>query len=235
MVDLQRRQALWREVASVPGSPGEAAWARAVCAVGVRAADADAAALTLRAGRSQDMLAATHDWAERMEEEQYLLGEGPGVHAFTIGGPTLANDLHSDVARWPGFCDAAAAAGVTAASAFPLQIGTIRLGTLTLYWRRGRALSAAAVAELVVIADLITLALLSEAAAAERSGQDWIREPSSYEDVHVATGIVAARLHLSLNDAFARLRAHAFAQNRSMRELARDVIAQRIDLEEMSE
>ena len=40
-----------------------------------------------------ELVAATDDWAERLEELQYTMGEGPGVEAFAHGGPVLVADL----------------------------------------------------------------------------------------------------------------------------------------------
>jgi hypothetical protein len=43
--------------------------------------------------------------------------------------------------------------------------------------------------------------------------------------------MLAARLRISLDDAFIRLRAHAFGQGRSVLAVARDVLDRRIQLE----
>lgn len=46
--------------------------------------------------------------------------------------------------------------------------------------------------------------------------------------VHQATGMIAARFHLSMADAFARLRAKAFAERRPLAALATDVVYHRV-------
>jgi hypothetical protein len=217
------------EQAIVPGPSG---WAAAVCAVGVSVlATIEAAAVTLRTtSRAQEMLAATDDWSARLEETQYTLGEGPSVEAFGTGGPVLVTDLTSEQTRWPVFAEAALSAGASAMFAFPLQVGAIRLGTLDLYRRRPGGLPPAELTDAVVLADLATTALLEEAVAAERAGEDWVRPVSSYQDMSVATGMIAATLHISLDDAFARLRGRAFAEDRSVLDVARDVVRRRITL-----
>ncbi|MEE2033400.1 GAF and ANTAR domain-containing protein [Rhodococcus sp. CC-R104] len=233
----RRRVSLWRTIAETAGVPGEASWAREVCRMCVRyLAGIDAAALTLRAtARAQDMLGASDNWAAQLDEYQYTLGEGPGARAFATGTAVLVPDLSANQVRWPGFTDAAQAIGTGAAFAFPLRIGGIRLGTLDLYRRRPGDIPVRVRADTALIADLITLALLKRAEQAEIRGESWIREAGSYQDVNIATGMLAARLHVSLDDAFLRLRAHAFAQNRPVPEVARDVIDQRIDAEELNE
>lgn len=234
MLDGRRRDLLARMVAECAVEPGRADWARAVCAVCVRAvAGVDGAALTLRsASRAQEMLGASDRWAVGLEEIQYTLGEGPAVEAFTTGGPVLVADVQADHGRWPAFAEAGTAAGAAAVFAFPLQVGGIRLGTLDLYRRRPGGLSADAVADAVVLADLVTLALLHHT---EQAGEDELRRVISYQDVNMATGMPATQLRIGLEDAFARLRAHSFATGRSVLEVAGDVLARRIPLDRLTE
>ncbi|MDF3313191.1 ANTAR domain-containing protein [Rhodococcus sp. T2V] len=237
MADEDRRHVLWRAVSGAAGSPGQGTWGRSVCRNCVAALTGiDAAALTLRATASaQDLLGASADWAALLEDHQYTLGEGPGISAFTQGDPVLIDDLAAADHQWPAFTDAAQSAGVAAVFAFPLQLGAIALGTLDLYRRTPGALSPIAAAEAAALADLIALVLLTKADRAQTTDPDWIRRTGSYHDVHIATGMLAARQHISLADAFTRLRAHAFVRGHTVLDVARDVIARRIDINELSE
>ena len=237
VVEERRRQSLWHAIADEAGTPGQHGWAQQVCRLCVsELAGVDAAALTLRAtGRAQDLLGASDEWAGRLDEQQYTLGEGPGVQAFEDGSPILVDDLSRHEERWPGFADTAHAVGAAAVFAFALRIGAIQLGTMTFYRRRAGGLAARAVADATVLVDLITLALVEQAEHAERAGVDWIRDTGSYQDVNVATGILAARLAISLDEAFLRLRAHAFRLGRPILDLAGDILADRIDVDELNE
>jgi hypothetical protein len=194
----------------------------------------DGAALTLRgSARAEEMVGASDEWAARLEEIQYTLGEGPGVSAFTDATPVLVADLGVDGVRWPGFGAAAAAEGLAAMFAFPLRVGGIRLGTLDLYRRRPGGLSAVVAADAVMVADLATYALLEQNDTAGMDDQ--LRMTLSYQDVNMATGMLAAQLRIGLEDAFARLRAHAFASGRSVLEVARDLLARRIPLDRLAD
>jgi hypothetical protein len=237
VVDEDRRSALWRAVADAEGAPGQGAWGRSVCCNCVDIlAGIDAATVTLRATVSaQDLLGASAEWAGLLEDQQYTVGEGPGMQAFTQGNPVLIDNLPAAASRWPIFTGAAHSAGVAAIFAFPLQLGAIALGTLDLYRRTPGPLPPSAVAEAAALADLIALALLAKADRAEATGQDWLRQSGSYHDVHIATGMLAARHGISLTDAFTRLRAHAFGRGGSVLDIARDVIARRIDVTEPDE
>lgn len=234
VLDGQRRDRLSRAVEGFTSAvSGRARLAQALCAACVRVLPGvDAAALTLRAGaRAEEMAGASDEWAVRLEEIQYTLGEGPGVAAFTDATPVLVADLGADGVRWPGFAVAAAAQGLAAVFAFPLAVGGIKLGTLSLYRRHAGGLAAAVVADAVILADLATYALLDQG----EHDDDELRMALSYQDVNMATGMLAAQLRISLEDAFARLRAHAFSSGRSVLEVARDLLARRIPLDRLAD
>lgn len=169
-------------------------------------------------------MAASGDWARGLEELQYTLGDGPGVEAFDTSAPVLNTDLSAEDGRWPGFVDAAIAEGLMAVFAFPLHVGAIRLGTLDLYRHRTGGLSAGELADAAILADLATPALLTDNSAAGTA--PWAREdaPGHYDDVNVATGMLAAELRIGLDDAFLRLRAHAYSHDRPLLEVARALL-----------
>jgi hypothetical protein len=217
-------------------TPGANGWAQTVCVGSVEILDSvDAATVTLRStSRAQELLGASNEWVAGLGQTQYTLGEGPGVEAFTTGGPVFVADLAERQNRWPGFAEAALALGVAAVFAFPLQVGGIGLGTLELFRRHPGSLPAAVVDDAALLAELATSALLDQAVQVERGEAHWARPFTSYEDVNMATGMLAAQLRISLDDAFARLRAHAYTTNRPVVEVAQDVLRRRIPLDELS-
>jgi hypothetical protein len=228
-MDGRRREQLWRLVGErAPGGAEVDGWAGVVCAVAVEEAEADGAAITVRTtSRVQELAAASDGWAAALEELQYTVGEGPGVEAFESGGPVLVSDLALDQDRWPGLTDSALPRGVAAIFAFPLQAGAFRLGTLDLYRRRPGELGAAELADAVVLAELATSALLTDGAGRTAAGPD---VTGFYDDVNVATGMLATELRVSLEDALLRLRAHAFSHRRPLTEVARAVVLRRLKL-----
>jgi hypothetical protein len=158
------------------------------------------------------------------------------VDAFRTGGPVLALDVRAEQERWPGYVQAALAAGVGAVLAFPLQVGAIKMGTLEFLRQRSGGLTGTEVTFAALLAELTTAGLLRQAGAAEEAGHDYApRTLTSFHDVNVATGMLAARLRIGLDDAFARLRAHAFATGRSVLEVARELQARRGALDELAD
>jgi hypothetical protein len=228
-VDGARHQRLWRLVTERAGRRDFPGWAGVVCDVAASELDIDAAAISLRSPTRMEELAATsHSWAGRLEELQYTAGDGPGVEAFSTGGPVLVTDLTTVDQRWPGFVDAAVADGLAAVFAFPLQAGAIRVGTLDLYRHRSGSLSDDDLADAAVLADLATTALLTD--MAPQGTAPWAREdaPGHYDDVNVATGMLAAQLLINVDDAFLRLRAHAFSTGQAVLDVARAVLTRRL-------
>ncbi|MET7993852.1 GAF and ANTAR domain-containing protein [Amycolatopsis sp. NPDC005232] len=238
-MDEQRRERLWQLVAALIEHAGERPeWVRAVCEVAAGEVHADAAVISLRtAGRAQDLVAASGDWAESLEELQYTVGDGPAVEAFTTGEPVLVDDLTSGEGRWPGFADGAAETGAAAAFAFPLQTGAVRLGTLGLYRHRPGSLSPEELANALTLADLSTTALLTDSSGAISPVANWAREdvPGHYDDVHIATGMLATQLQISLADALLRLRAHAFSRHLPLIGVARAVLNRELRLDSFTD
>lgn len=170
-----------------------------------------------------------------VQELQLTLGEGPCVDAWTSRAPVLESDLADPaVVRWPAFAQAGVDAGVLAVFAFPLALGAIRIGVLVLYRDRSDVLNADELAYSLVLADVATHMVLGLQAGAPAGELHELlaREPSHWAEIHQATGMVSVQLGVSLDEAFVRLRAHAFAEGVSLRAVAREIVTRRLCLEE---
>ncbi len=238
-MDGRRRERLWRLVIDHGADRApDTGWVGVVCAVAVGELDVDGAAVSLRLrDHDQELVAADGPWATSLEELQYTVGEGPGVEAFTVGDPVLVEELAVDEQRWPGFADGAAASGVGAAFAFPLGVGALRLGTLDLYRREPGTLSREGLGDALALATIATTALLTDSNGGEDAHARWARPDVAghYDDVNVATGMLATELRISLEDALVRLRAHAFSHRLPVTEVARAVLNRQLRLESPQE
>jgi hypothetical protein len=169
------------------------------------------------------IIAATDGAAMELEELQFTLGEGPCVDASQTGRPVLQPDLaRTAPLRWPGFAKGALEAGVRAVFAFPLRVGAIRLGVLDLYRDQAGALSTDELAEALSFADAATLLLLHEQASTAASSAVPVLDDRA--EVHQATGVVSVQAAVGLAEALVLLRARAFADQRPLGDLARDVL-----------
>lgn len=169
--------------------------------------------------------------AERLEELQFTLGEGPCIDAFEVRRPILVPDLSTAALdRWPVYTSAAYEGGVRAVFAFPLQVGASRLGVLDLFRNRPGPLTGEQVAQALVFADVAVGTLLD---GQDRAGSDVaadgpVEAMDSRAELFQAQGMVMVQLGISLAEAMARLRAYAYAENRSLADVARDVVARRL-------
>jgi hypothetical protein len=144
--------------------------------------------------------------------------------------PVLVADMSDPVqtARWPIYAAAVVEqAGVRAVFALPLQWGAIDVGVLDLYRRTPGSLSPTQMRDALNAADAATLILLG-LLSGPGDEQSWDRSWGNRAEIHQATGMVVAQLGISAADALARLRAHAFAEQRLLGEVARDVVARRL-------
>jgi GAF domain/ANTAR domain len=168
-----------------------------------------------------------------VQELQLSLGEGPCVDAWASRTMVLEPDLAVPMAvRWPAFGQAGVKAGVRAVFAFPLALGAIRLGVMVLYRDHPGALSADEMSYGLVLADVATHVVLGLQAGAPAGALHELlaSEPPHWAEIHQATGMISVQLGVPLDEAFVRLRAHAFATDRPLRDLARETVTGRLRL-----
>jgi hypothetical protein len=176
-------------------------------------------------------LCTTNDVSDLIEELQYTLGEGPCVDAYqqnrVVSEPDLAQ---SRTPRWPAFTPQALAAGVRALYAFPLQVGAVRLGAVDLYRDQPGSLNDDQHADAMVLTEAIASWVLDVQAQAPVGAlaEELQRDADFHFVVHNAAGAVSVQLGVSVTEALVRLRAYAFSDDRSLRDVAEDVVARRL-------
>lgn len=207
-----------------------------LCELCVSSLDVSGASLQLIAtGPHRVTVHATDQVADRLDDLQWELGEGPAVDAARTARPVLEDDLESSSAiRWPWFAPDAVGVGAGAAYAWPVQVGVTSLGVLGLYRRRPGALLGADFADAVAVADAAAIVLLDAPEIESVDALAWvIADDSRFRtEVHQATGMLTAQLHLGILDAFARLCAAAFTEERTIADISRDIITRRTRLDD---
>lgn len=166
------------------------------------------------------------------EELQLTLGEGPTYEAYRRGQPVLIDDLAHEEG-WPVLGRDANEAGIRAIFAFPLRYGAAEFGALTLYRDKPGPLDDGQYGDALTFAR-VTLDLLLTAQEEQASGElndMFTAHGSSPWEIHQATGIASVQLGISLRDALAVLRGHAFSSGRSISETAGDVVSGRLQWE----
>jgi hypothetical protein len=230
---------IWGLVAGQAAIRGGRVSATDVCAAAVAAVEVTGAWLSAAGGTDAGhLMRVTDEVSEELAELQLTLGEGPGPDAAASGGAVLASDLDEMEAarRWPVFTPAARQAGAAAIFAFPLRIGAIRAGVMGLYRALPGPLSAVHLGDALTFADTATLLLLD---AQDQEADDLAEagpggQPADLTlhraEIDQATGMLTEQLGVGIAEAFIRLRAYAYAHDRRLAELARDIVARRLRL-----
>jgi hypothetical protein len=159
----------------------------------------------------------------RVADLEYILGEGPCRDAFStrhlIGD---ANLRAPDTPRWSVFPSEAVAMGVGAVFAFPMQMGTIRLGSIYFYRTEPGGLTDDQTADGFCLARSAARGILGIPIAEIIAGRQ------RYGAVHQAAGIVSVQLGVSVTEGLVRLRARAFVLHQPLHEVASLVVTHQI-------
>lgn len=234
-----------RALLRLAGDGDGRALAQRICQACVDGLDVDGAAISLlTATVSRRTLWATDATAQRLEDLQFALNEGACMEAASTGDPVLVPDIRAGAgtARWPVFAAAVVEqTPVGALFALPLSWGAVDVGVLDLYRTTPGALDDRQLGDALAAADTAALMLMAQrtdpggASGAPHDGvavdgaEPWLDPALGHRaEIHQATGMVLAQLGISAVDALARLRAHAFAHQRLLLDVAHDVVQRRL-------
>jgi len=209
-----------------------------LCAVAVEITELSGAGISLTsAGDESTKLCTSNNVAEELMDLEITLGEGPGDEASRSGVANEESNLMSpESSRWAVYSPEAVAAGARAVFGFPVRIGAVRFGALSLFRDTPGPLSEAQTSDAYLMASVIGRAILAMQAGAPRNTLSKELEGHSTFDfsVHQAAGMVSVQGSLSIKDALVALRAHAFASQETSSALAQRVIARQIHLDPTS-
>jgi hypothetical protein len=221
-----------RIIGLLVGGTDGAFGSKRLCQVCAEATAVSGAGIMLMAAEvAQGSLCTSNAMSDLIEQLQYALGEGPCVDAYNQDWPVLEPDLaHPETPRWPAFAPPAVAGGVRAVFGFPLQVGSVRLGALNLCCDRVGPLSDDQHADALVMAGIAAQAVLVMQANAPPGtlASEVGASADFHYVVHQASGMVSAQLGVSVRDALVRLRAYAFGSDRSLTDVATDVVDRKL-------
>jgi len=176
-----------------------------------------------------ETLCASDGEAARIAELQLDLGEGPAWDALAKRGPVLAFDIRNDSSpAWPMFSAALRGSSSRGVFSFPLYVGALGIGAIDLYTDRTDMLTSEQIDDAAVLADIAAHEILRRSLALHPSDADNMQH--SRREMHQATGMVIAQLSVSAEDALMVIRGYAFSSGRTVRDVASDITARRIDM-----
>lgn len=189
------------------------------------------------AGR-QSTVCSTDALAARIDEVQFELGEGPQWNAFRTGKAVLIPDVTAAAHdAWPIFGSAITSLAVGALFAIPMIMGAATVGSVGLYRRTPGALTESDVATATVMAAAVVgvAVQLATAGADDHSASESTLAPAMRREVHQATGMIVVQLETTATVAFSRLRAYAFANERTVMDVAHAVVTRQLDFRSVPE
>jgi hypothetical protein len=219
------------------GQPRDETLARMAARAVTLVPGADAASVTLVENGVPATVAATEQNVLPLDQAQYSAGDGPCLQA-TRTETVVRADFEDARTRWPVFADAAAGAGVRTMLSCPLFVRADDAGrdaachhhlsgALNVWSRSPDRFDPVHAALLAVFTTAMSGVILTAArwATAQGETRSLITAMESRDVISTAKGIVMARRHLSVDEAFAWLVAVSQRTNRKVRDLAAVIVA----------
>ncbi len=199
--------------------------AQRLCTALVRILALDGGAITVGFAESErTTLAATDELAERIEDLQDMLREGPGLDAFRTGEAVILSRAEQ-LRAWPLLVQALGEAHVPElVLGIPMSPQSDVLGAVTLHTSASEP-PPLDLTEIKFLADAVGVAILGTLDRQDSIDLVW----RTRDRVHQATGMVVAQLRVQPSDAVAVLRAHAFADGVSVDAVADAVLRRELD------
>lgn len=190
------------------------------------------ASVTVIAGSGERLtVCSSNATAARIDELQVELGEGPQFATAESGEIASIGDVSSNGHdAWPVFGLALGELSVGAIFCIPIQLGAVVLGVATLYSESPRELTGDQQVTARAIASAIAGPAVSR--AVQSSVDESPPELVLHREVHQATGIVLVQLNTTATIAYSRLQAYAFANGRTVLEVAHDVVTGSLTFED---
>jgi GAF domain-containing protein len=199
-----------------------------VCSLAVGAVDpAVFAGITMMVDDRVTTQAFTDPTCPHIDQAQYESGHGPCLEAFRSGSMISVESLEHDV-RWPEFADAALAHGIRSTLSLPLVFGEASVGALNLYAASERAFGDkdTEIGRLFAAQATIVLANAEAYWGARLQSEHLERALAGREVIDLAKGIIMASMGCAPDEAFDTLAQQSQAENRKLRDVAADIVAQ---------
>ncbi len=209
-----------------------------LCGLFVHGLSIDGASISVfdNAGR-QVTVCATNSLAARLDELQFELGVGPSWEAMRTNSRIMVQDASAPGPNLPPLLGAALKdLDIRALFAFPMVLGAVVVGVVSLYRERDVLLTEHELAQAHGLVGRVTtpaVRLALRTAAMDVDSTTTVFAPAVRREVHQATGMILVQLDVSATEAFLRLRARAFSTSRSIQDIAHDVVTRVLDFRDV--
>jgi GAF domain-containing protein len=172
------------------------------------------------------VVASSSDAMRVLELFELQAEDGPCPECYRTGVPVVNQQLDSVDARWPRFTPRAVEAGFQSVHALPMRLRGQTIGALNLFRSVTGNLNEADVTAAQAFADVATIAVLQQRAAAEAQvvNEQLTHALNSRVVIEQAKGVMAERTGRGMEMSFKQLRAHARNHNIRLIDLAQGII-----------
>lgn len=206
-----------------------------LCAVCAEFVKVTATGITIMGGTNAGPICVSSPQVKALEDLQFTIGQGPCRDAFHHSAPVHAARLDAAASdRWPPFVELAKASGIAAVFAYPLMSRGAKIGVLTLYQNDEGDLTQDQHDDSLVLGEVVTETLLGlqDEAPVGTLGAGLDDAVAYRAETYQASGMVAIQLQIPASEAMLRIRAHAFATDRTLSAVAADIVARRLRIDD---
>lgn len=182
----------------------------------------------LVADQNEDLqyMAASTEEAKLLELFQLQTSEGPCLDCFRTRKPVVNSSLATAMDRWPVFAPRAIAAGFGSVHAIPMRLRNEVIGTMNIFGSETGRIEDGDVRIVQALADVATIGILQERSVdrAETLTEQLQGALNSRIVVEQAKGALSKLRRVSIDEAFALLRAHARANQQRLVDVSHAVL-----------
>jgi hypothetical protein len=178
------------------------------------------------------VVGASSERARLLELFELQNRQGPCMECYLTGRPVTVTDLGTGTQRWPEFAAMATDAGFGSAQALPMRLRAETVGALNLFRVSPQPLDESATRIAQAMADVATIGLLQQRGIRRREVLAEQLQGALHSRVIIeqAKGVLAERLRIDVEQAFAILRAHSRQHNQLISSVAEAVVTGTIDM-----
>jgi GAF domain-containing protein len=183
------------------------------------------------AGQLQ-LVASTSEKAELVEVFQLAAGEGPCLDCYRNGAAVTVGDIDAASQRWPEFAAMALKQGFRSVHSTPLRLRGEIIGTMNLFSVHLGELRTEDISVAQALADVATIGILQErnVRSANLVAEQLQHALDSRILIEQAKGVLASSAGMTMDEAFSAMRTYARNGSVTLRKVADDVIARRLNL-----
>ena len=164
------------------------------------------------------------------------VAQGPCFDAFRDRTAIVSNSFEETERRWPMFAPGAVAQGFVFVSAVPMRLRAWSVGALNMFSTDRHALSDEDMRVAQGMADVATIGILQQRAIDDANELAGHLEAALESRIVIeqAKGVIAQHDHVSVDEAFARIRGFARATQRLLSATARGIVDGSVPLHDLA-